>query len=307
MREVMFTFRLDTILGLDLMNYRSPGSMPRRITMDERMRMQNLIGFLLGDGSEPFKTVHARLSVQAAFILVPINQQAELPRERRWMYVAWLMTRIVEDSAEDVLLDWPRLAQCLVKRFESEAQPPLQHLSEDMEERLANLPAHEQAPLRALMLGQITERQVRGKGESQLHHPVPDNVARDNPFFQETMKRGLFGMDEKPNIIEIAENDTALKKAQQMFKDGKTNTELPPLVHRGPHSRTDGETHKIIQEVLLNNRIREKDIPNLTDDQIKSLSKEIQNTLRDKYNKGDIPKKNGNQVAHAGEGKSSWA
>lgn len=141
---------------------------------------------------------------------------------------------------------------------------------------------------------------VLGKGESQLHHLIADNLARNNAFFQEAMKRGLFGMDEKLNIIEIAENDTALKKAQQMFKSGKTSTELPPLVHRGPHGETDQVTQDTIELILRRNGIDislAQDIKSLSDSEMKLLIKEIQDELREMYRKNQMPTKNGNQLA----------
>ncbi|KQR15472.1 transposase [Deinococcus sp. Leaf326] len=71
-------------------------------------------------------------------------------------------------------------------------------------------------------------------GHSQLHHLIPDNVARAQPLFQEAMKRGLFGLDEQTNIVEVAEDAASLKTAQTLFQQGQTSTLLPPLVHRGP-------------------------------------------------------------------------
>ena len=144
-------------------------------------------------------------------------------------------------------------------------------------------------------------------GQSQLHHLIPDNVARAQPLFQEAMKRGLFGLDEQTNIVEVAEDAASLKTAQTLFQQGQTSTLLPPLVHRGPHPRTDVETRQIIQKVLIDNNIRDRNIPNLTDDQIDQMVKEIHKNLREMYKKGSVPTKNGNQIAGVQQEQGQWA
>ncbi|WP_233555332.1 eCIS core domain-containing protein [Deinococcus sp. RM] len=138
-------------------------------------------------------------------------------------------------------------------------------------------------------------------GQSQLHHLIPDNVARAHPFFQEAMKRGLFGLDEQSNIIEVAENAASLKAAQTLFQQGQTGTLLPPLVHRGPHTQTDVVTRQVVQKALEDSGIRDRDLPKLTDAQVKTLIQEIQKSLRGMYKDGNVPKKNGNQIAHRSE------
>jgi len=150
----------------------------------------------------------------------------------------------------------------------------------------------------AHMYAQGFKKVLNGRnGQSQLHHLIPDNVARAHPFFQEAMKRGLFGLDEQTNIIEVAENAASLKTAQTMFQQGQTGTLLPPLVHRGPHSQTDAVTRQVVQKALEDNGIRDRDLPKLTDSQVKTLIDDIQKSLRNLYRNGNVPRKNGNQIA----------
>jgi hypothetical protein len=162
----------------------------------------------------------------------------------------------------------------------------------------------------ASMYAQGFKKVLTGKnGQSQLHHLIPDNVARAHPFFQEAMKRGLFGLDEQSNIVEVAENAASLKTAQTLFQQRQTGTLLPPLVHRGPHTKTDAMTNTVIESVLRKRGIDTDDISDLRsidDAKLKSLIDEIQKELKALYENGKVPVKNGNQIAFNAVGGEKW-
>ncbi|MDP9765486.1 DUF4157 domain-containing protein [Deinococcus enclensis] len=56
-----------------------------------------------------------------------------------------------------------------------------------------------------------------GSGLTNNHHLWPDNVMRNNPFFQEGFRRGLISPDRGPNMLTLAKSADALKVLRQKF------------------------------------------------------------------------------------------
>lgn len=82
-----------------------------------RFETQALVAWLLGDQDDGFSTRHARIKTWAGAML-GLLVHVDVNSQRRGVYLAWLMTRLEEDSPADLLNRWPTLVNYFAARFE---------------------------------------------------------------------------------------------------------------------------------------------------------------------------------------------
>jgi hypothetical protein len=58
--------------------------------------------------------------------------------------------------------------------------------------------------------GEKGTKVFKGKGNSWIHHMVPDNVMRSDPLYQRAFELGIFNPDRTSNLIELAADKDVL-------------------------------------------------------------------------------------------------
>jgi A nuclease family of the HNH/ENDO VII superfamily with conserved AHH len=96
--------------------------------------------------------------------------------------------------------------------------------------------------------GQKTITAIDG---SEIHHMIPDNVWRSEPFFQRLLAEGWANMDEKINLIELAKTQSALDNVRK----ANPGARLSDVIHSSGHKLYDDFVTKTLEEVIRKMRL----------------------------------------------------
>jgi hypothetical protein len=123
---------------------------------------------------------------------------------------------------------------------------------------------------------------------SQIHHLIADNIWRDLEVFQETLRRGIGSMDEKLNLIELAETPADLARAKlidPMFSE---------VLHQSNHFAFDDLVLKRVEKALDKQKLKlRRPVEKWTDTELLDFIKKRQIEIRDLFlhHPDQLPKK----------------
>jgi A nuclease family of the HNH/ENDO VII superfamily with conserved AHH len=86
---------------------------------------------------------------------------------------------------------------------------------------------------------------------SEIHHMIPDNVWRSEPFLQRLLAEGWANMDEKVNLIELAKSQSALDDVRK----ANPGANLSDVIHSSGHGLYDNFVTKTLEEVIRKMRL----------------------------------------------------
>jgi A nuclease family of the HNH/ENDO VII superfamily with conserved AHH len=79
----------------------------------------------------------------------------------------------------------------------------------------------------------------QGKGESWVHHLIPDNIMRANPVYQRAFELGLIDPDGASNLIELARDSKALADGRTFLINNHPNVQVSDITHFTQHPNYD--------------------------------------------------------------------
>ncbi len=110
---------------------------------------------------------------------------------------------------------------------------------------------------------------------SQIHHLYADNIWRQNPLLQEILRRGIANMDQRSNLVELAETAADVARAQAI------DAKFPSVPHLGEHPLFDREAETLLGRFLDRSRrnYQQNNVLKFTDRQLLDTVKDAQNEL----------------------------
>jgi A nuclease family of the HNH/ENDO VII superfamily with conserved AHH len=129
----------------------------------------------------------------------------------------------------------------------------------------------------------------QGKGESWVHHIVPDNVMRANPVYQRAFELGLLNPDRASNLIELARDSKALADGRQLLRNNNLPENLvSDITHYTQHRnydqlvgrQLDTALERLQQQKGLGHLEREAFIRQMSRDDLKNFITNMENKMR---------------------------
>jgi hypothetical protein len=123
---------------------------------------------------------------------------------------------------------------------------------------------------------------------SQIHHLIADNIWRDLEVFQETLRRGIGSMDEKLNLIELAETPADLARAKLI------DPTFSEVLHQSNHFAFDDLVLKRVEKALDKQKLKlRRPVEKWLDTELLDFIKKRQVEIRDLFlhHPDQLPKK----------------
>ncbi len=123
---------------------------------------------------------------------------------------------------------------------------------------------------------------------SQIHHLIADNIWRKFDVFQETLRRGIGSMDEKSNLIELAEKPADLARAKLI------DPKFPDVLHQSNHFAFDALVEQRIQITLqAQKRVLRRPVEQWTNAELLDFIRKIEHEIRNLFinHPDQLPKK----------------
>ena len=93
-------------------------------SVDARFRTERILVWLLTPMTDRVMHPHRRLQLMAGTVLGLLSATLGPESSRRWLHVAWLSTRLLQEPARTVLSVWPDQVSALVSLFEERRADP---------------------------------------------------------------------------------------------------------------------------------------------------------------------------------------
>jgi hypothetical protein len=137
---------------------------------------------------------------------------------------------------------------------------------------------------------------------SQIHHLIADNIWRDLEVFQESLRRGIGSMDEKPNLIELAETPADLARAKLI------DPKFPDVLHQSNHFAFDDLVLKRVEKALDKQKLNlRRPVEKWTNTELLEFIKKRQDEIRDLFlnHPDQLPKKANGTLGFAPNAKNT--
>jgi hypothetical protein len=98
--------------------------------------------------------------------------------------------------------------------------------------------------------GEKGTKVFKGKGNSWIHHMVPDNVMRSDPLYQRAFELGIFNPDRTSNLIELAADKDVLQAGRKLLAKEHPEVKVSDFTHYSQHPKYDRLVQTQIEDAL---------------------------------------------------------
>jgi hypothetical protein len=136
--------------------------------------------------------------------------------------------------------------------------------------------------------GEKGTKVFKGKGNSWIHHMVPDNVMRSDPLYQRAFELGIFNPDRTSNLIELAADKDVLQAGRKLLAKEHPEVKVSDFTHYSQHPKYDRVVRSEINSAIkqyrkqqgMSNLSLENFVEQMKPDEVKSIIETVEIRMR---------------------------